>query len=200
MVIIKNIYAKQDCVIATQVETKKFKKGEYGLVKFINEPEYDNLAVLGLFIECVTPPKRIEGTVSIPNQAQPVPVIEPPVSNSIDAAPAADDVLNDGPLVEPPKVQCELCNTFMVLITNAQKEEVMYCAGCDKEYPVDTKGVSAFVDAGAETEVTGVSGGVTEVATKTKKVVYSKCPLCGKRKSANAEFCKKCQAAKDEND
>ena len=184
MVVIKSIYAKQDVTIATQVETRKFKKGEHGLVKFINENEYDNLAALGLFIECITPPKIIQGSMSIPSSSATVPVIQAPVSNSVDAAPAADNVLNEGPIVEVPKTQCEICNTFMVLMTNAQNKEVMYCAGCDKEFPVGPPQVPAD----AETE------------TETKKVIYSRCPLCDKRKPAVAELCKKCQAAKDEAD
>lgn len=187
MIVIKNIYAKQDVTIATQVETRKFKKGEYGLVKFLNENEYDNLAVLGFFIECITPPKVIQGSQSIPNTVNPVPVITAPTVNAGNAIPAADNVLQEGPVVEPQKAMCEVCNTFMVLITNAQNVEVMYCSGCDKEYPV------------APLQVLGAKVN-DSVDTETKKVVYSKCPLCDKRKAAAAELCKKCQKAKDEND
>lgn len=190
MVVIKNIYAKQDVTIATQVETRKFKKGDYGLVKFLNEKEYDNLAALNLFIECITPPKKIEGTVSIPNSSvTPIPVIEAPVKNQLDAVPAANDVLQEGPVVEPQKAVCEVCNTFMVLITNAQKTEVMYCSGCDKEYPV----------APPQALGVGVNDSIA-VDAETKKTTYSRCPLCDKRKAAAVELCKKCQKAKDEND
>lgn len=179
MQVIKNIYCKKDCTIATKIETVKMVKGDVKLVRFINETEYETLLPLGLFIACVSPPKEIQGNRSTPDKPEEPKITQPPLKEPEKIEDDENPKLNKSSEDDAP-TNCPKCDGMMILTTNQKThEEVYYCPNCPLEVPVKKPESEEPV--------------VDETPKEKSKPVYSKCG-CGKRKSASAEKCKSCTA------
>ena len=174
MVIIKNIVAKRTMDISTKIESKYLVGGEPMIVRFSSENEFQSLLGTGLFVESFEPaPKTIQGPK----------IINPPVKNEDNSTTNIPEEVIVLPSslenVSDSNILCKECGGIMVPITDDQRPNIniVYCPKCTCEIVI-----GEFIQ----------EQPVDELVNEKSKRVFSKCPICGKRKAAAAQYCKKC--------
>lgn len=186
MVIIKNIVAKNNMVLNTRLESKVLTAGEPMLVRFGSEKELENLLSTGSFtITNAPPPTEIKGpkVISAPRVPKPDPVVieTPPVEIERESTTSAEEPLS------PTSPKCVKCNEVMILASDDARPgvDILHCPNCGAEKVIN------------ETKVVPETEAETTVPQEKPKRVYSKCPICQKRKSQAATYCKKCEGKQE---
>ena len=122
--IIKNTIARQDCTVATKIETVKFLAGEVKLVRFATENEFRALLQLGVIAESQGPPPLVQ-------RAQP---IDPALQQRL-----VETQTQQTPPVPAPKApekrQCVKCMNMMIITTSGDGtgKDVFFCPTCNVE-------------------------------------------------------------------
>lgn len=177
---IKSVLAKKTGTINTKLESKHLNLGEVALIRFASENEFRAMLSLNHFIEHAGPPPVvIQGTQSTPDVA---PQTIAPGAHTLTppAAPVA--------LAEVESHPCVNCRTMLILTTNTEGKQILFCANCNREELVEEiQKVEKPVEEAPEFDTKAEA----EAEATKPKTVRSKC-FCGKVKSKNALLCKSC--------
>lgn len=187
--IIKNVVSKVQMALSTRFDSQILIPGVPMLVKFADERELENLLATGTFkLSTAPPPAEINvSKVATP----PAENHEKPTQSKVDdKEEKSDEDKGDIPSTiqresesttqqtpETTSGKCPKCGAQMVLVTDTSRPnaEILCCPLCATEV------------------VNGDASSETPAENAPKKTrVYSKCPICGRRKAADAEYCKKC--------
>ena len=130
--IIKNTIARQDCTVATKIETVKMLAGEVKLVRYATENEFRALIQLGVIAESQGPPPLVQ-------RAQP---IDPALQLKLAETQTEQTPPVPAP-VTPEKRQCTECLTMMIITTSADNTgtDVYFCPQCNTEESIIPKPV-----------------------------------------------------------
>lgn len=200
MVIIKNIVAKNNMVLNTRLESKILQAGKPMLVRFGSEKELENLLSTGSFtITNAPPPTEIKGpkVITAPRGPAPDPVVikETPQES---ATPPVKVERESTTSTEAPSTststKCKKCDENMVLTSDEARPgvDILYCPKCATEVIVGGTSTSSETS-----EETNTPPEKTPTSAEKPKRVYSKCPICQKRKSQAATYCKKCEGKQE---